>query len=187
MLNTRGRQKVKEIVNSYGLRFLNLTNQDVLAFQLSNNMKQPTSFFNSLNKIGIQYKTIQKEKGKWLVQLWPKGERPSMEKTKGTTKNNKKSDNPNRSNYIKRIARKLRKIAEEYVRPRSETSINVYDALSKEEGQKEALLIIKRKLEKEQKENISKSDFIDWLNEELTRKDRVINSLNESFKKLTRN
>lgn len=181
MLNTRGRQKVKEIINSHDIRFINLNNHDILVFQLSSESKKPISFFNTLNKIGIQYKTIKKENNRWFVKLWPKGERPVTKNTKNT-KNMK--DKPNRSNYIKRISEKLKLIAEK-IRAPSETSIDIFDALSREQGQQEAFLIMKNKLEKYKDKTIERSSFLEWINLEIARRNRVIDSLNKSFKKVT--
>ena len=189
LLNAKGRQAVKNLANSFGLRINEFSNDDILRFQLTRRDQNYDGFFNALNRSGIQYKTLKHRGPSWsfLVQLWPKGERPSGEKMKNN--DNKTTGNDlDGSTYIRRalkLAHKLRIFASEAeTLPASKLSFELADSISQDKGFLQALKTLKTFIEK--RKNVDKDELLGWIIGRIAQLEKQIDMLEKQLRKTTK-
>lgn len=186
-LNARGRQAVKGIANNFGLRISDFDNNDILSFTLARRDQSQDGFLHALNKAGIQYKTLKHRGPSWayMVQLWPKGERPSGEKMDSTKSTGNDLDG---STYIRRamkIANKLLLLAvSSKTIPASELSFELADSLAQDKGFLHALKTLKTLLEK--KNDVDKDELLGWIIGRMSQLEKQINLLEQQLRKTTK-
>jgi len=186
VLNNKGRQTVKGIANSFGLRINKLSNDDILTFQITRRNQDPKKFLNALNRSGIQYKTLKYEgpKGSFMVQLWPKGERPNgKQQTEKTT-----GSDLDGSTYIRRAQKRIAKLLNllagpSKTMPASQLSFELADSLAQDKGFLKALETLKTMLEK--RKDVDKEELMGWVVGRMSQLDKQIKLLDRQLNKTT--
>jgi len=106
MLPGRSSKIIKGLLSGSGLKFLNLTKDDVLSFSRTRRGQSVESFLHSLNKYGFQYKTVSDNNVSVSIQIFVKGKKPRSGKQQKGEKNKKgiKNEAQDKASYIRRAS-----------------------------------------------------------------------------------